>query len=181
MAIDLGPMRLSIAVAAALLCSTMQPRGALLHAQAGPPSAGVVASITATGCLERWNSDQEASATGAPPDAPPAGAHYVLTQVEGREASATAAGGGTPGKPNRDTRYLLLTKTAADFDAHLHHTVKVVGTIAPQPTEGALPSERAADPSRSETNLPNGPERRSYRDNLIEVSSLTMVSAKCGK
>jgi hypothetical protein len=59
--------------------------------------------------------------------------------------------------------------------------VKVVGSIAPQPSEGASAVDRAVDPSRAETNLPEQPASEAYRTNLIEVSSLTMVSRSCGK
>ena len=143
--------------------------------------AGVVASITVTGCLEKWSSAAPPSPTGAPTEKAPAGAEYVLTHVEGQTESATAAGGGKTEQANPQTRYLLLPSPAMDFSAHVNHRVKVAGTIAPQPSEGASPADRAINPSASETNLPERPESRAYQTNLLEVSSLTMVSRSCGK
>jgi len=149
--------------------------------QAGKPVAGVVASVTVTGCLERWSTAAPPSPTGAPTEKAPAGAEYVLTQVEGHTESATAAGGGKTGQADPKARYLLLPSPSMDLSAHLNHKVKVAGTIAPQPSEGASPADRAINPSASETNLPERPESSAYQTNLLEVSSLTMVSPNCGK
>jgi hypothetical protein len=160
----------------ALLAQTPSPA-----TSQGKPVAGVVASVTVTGCLERWSSAAASSPTGAATDKPPAGAEYVLTQVEGQTESATAAGGGKAEQTDPKTRYLLLPSPSTNFSAHLNHKVKVVGTIAPQPSEGASPADRAINPSASETNLPEHPEPKAYQTNLIEVSSLTMVARSCGK
>jgi hypothetical protein len=142
--------------------------------------AGVVASVTLTGCLERWSSQATASPTGAPTEKAPAGAEFVLTQVDGQTASATAAGGGTPTATEQDKQYLLLSSPSIDLPAHLNHKVKIVGTIAPQPSEGASAVDRMIEPSSSETNLPQDRRSEAYRANLIEVSSLTMVARSCG-
>jgi hypothetical protein len=150
-------------------------------AQTGRPVAGVVASVTLTGCLERWSSAASPSPTGAPTEKAPAGAEFVLTQVAGQSESATSAGSGTTERADPKARYLLLPSPSMDFAAHLNHTVKVVGTIAPQPSEGASAVDHAINPSSSETNLPERPEAKAYQSNLIEVSSLTMVSRSCGK
>lgn len=147
--------------------------------QGEKPVAGVVASVTLTGCLARWSDEAAASPTGASATAP-AGAEYVLTRVEGQVASATSAGA-TPAKPAHDTRYLLLSSPKVNLVTHLNHKVQIVGTIAPQPSEGASLAESIAEPSRAETNLPAGPTSEAYRLNLVEVSSLTMVSPTCGK
>jgi hypothetical protein len=147
--------------------------------QGEKPVAGVVASVTLTGCLERWSDEAAASPAGTPGKAP-AGAEYVLTRVEGQVASATSAAA-TPAKPANDARYLLLSSPKVNFATHLNHKVQIVGTIAPQPSEGASPAESIAEPSRAETNLPAGPKSEAYRLNLVEVSSLTMVSPACGK
>ncbi len=143
--------------------------------------AGVVASVTLTGCLERWSSEAAPSPTGAPAEKAPAGAEYVLTQVEGQVAPAAPSGGAPTAQREQGTRYLLLSSPSTNFASHLNHKVKIVGTIAPQPSEGASPAEQIAEPSRAETNLPAGPPSEAYQINLIEVSSLTMVARTCTK
>jgi hypothetical protein len=105
----------------------------------------------------------------------------MLTGVEGQTTSATASGGGSPDRTEPETRYLLLASKTVDYETHLRHKVRIVGTIAPQPTEGASPTDRVVEPSTRETNLPAGPESRAYRTNLLEVASLTMVSRSCGQ
>lgn len=164
--------------------------GAALFAQASAPpppapgekaTVGVVATVSATGCLEAWRSDDSvASPSVTPREKAPAGAHFMLTRVEGQTASTTGASVGKSEKTPRETRYLLLSSPGLDFTPHLNHKVKIVGTIAPQPSEGASPAERVADPSTRETNLPEGQKSEAYDYNLIEVSSLTMVSTACG-
>ena len=149
--------------------------------QVGKPVAGVVASVTVTGCLQQWSAAAPPSPTGAPADRAPAGAEFVLTQVEGQTESATSASGGKTEPAGAKARYLLLPSPSTDFAMHLNHKVKVVGTIAPQPSEGASAADHAINPSSSETNLPEHPESGAYQTNLIEVSSLTMVSRNCGK
>jgi len=160
--------------AAATICAqtTPQPAG-------GRATTGVVATVAATGCIERWTSPGDA--VGAPDgEQAPAGVQYVLTQVEGATASATAAGAGKSESTPRQTRYLLLPSPAMDYAPHLHHKVKIAGTIAPQPSEGAAPETRAVDPTSRETNLPDR-KSAAYDDNLLEVASLTMVARSCGK
>ena len=144
------------------------------QAQPGKASTGVVATVTATGCVERWT-PQQGEATAKAPD----GVEYVLTRVEGRTASATEAGAGTSERTPPAARYLLLSQPALNLAAHLNHRVRIDGTTAPQPTQGASLTESLANPASRETNLPEGPEPKSYRDNLIDVSSLTMVSREC--
>jgi len=167
---------IAFAASTALFAQTAPPPSA----SAQKPLAGVVASVTLTGCIERWSSEATPSPTGAPTEKAPAGAEYVLTNVDGQAASANAAGGGKPTQAQAEKRYLLLSTSKQDFAPHVNHTVKIVGTIAPQPSEGASPAERAIDPSKSETNLPERPSE-AYQANLVEVSSLTMVSRECGK
>ncbi len=167
-----------------LMCGTLGlAAGTVLGAQTPPPQtekpvAGVVATVTLTGCLERWTSEATPSPDGAPPEKAPAGAEFVLTNVAGQTASATAGAAATPAR-ERGARYLLLSSPTMAFAPHLNHTVTVVGSITPQPSEGASAAERIAEPSRSETNLPAGPRSEAYRLNLVEVSKLTMVSATC--
>ena len=103
----------------------------------------------------------------------------MLTRVEGRTASATEASSGTSQRTPPATRYLLLSQPSLNLAAHLNHRVKIDGTIAPQPTQGASLTDNLTNPASRETNLPEGPEPKSYRDNLIDVSSLTMVGRDC--
>ncbi|MEO7158090.1 MAG: hypothetical protein ABI039_11030 [Vicinamibacterales bacterium] len=105
---------------------------------------------------------------------------YVLTHIEGRTASATAAGAGVPERTPPSTRYLLLSQPSVDLSTHLNHRVKIDGTISPQPTQGASLTDTLVNPAARETNLPEGPEPTSYRDNVIDVASLTMVARGCG-
>jgi len=160
-----APMTLIAAIAQA-----QQP------AQASHANTGVVATVTATGCVERW-SPQPGDTAGKPPD----GVQFVLTHIDGRTESATAAGGGTPEKTPPAARYLLLPQRTLNLASHLAHRVRIDGTIAPQPTEGASLADNLTNPASRETNLPDGPEPKSYQDNVLDVSSLTMVAATCGK
>ena len=146
--------------------------GTALLAQAPQEKAatGVVATITATGCLE---------STAGLAEKPPAGAKFVLTHVDGRTASATSGEAGKTEKTGPETRYLLLPDPKLDVAAHLNHRVKIVGTIAPQPSEGASLTEIVTDPASRETNLPGGAKPEGYQYNLVDVSSLTMVSGSC--
>jgi hypothetical protein len=139
------------------------------------PETGAVASVTATGCLDRWSAVKPDLGNGAPVERPPAGVQFVLTARDGETPATTpdAARSGT-GK-----RYLLLDNPNVNYAAHLRHTVTVVGTIAPQPAPGASAEDRAIDPSARETNLPQRPEPAAYQMNLVEVASLKMVSADC--
>lgn len=136
--------------------------------------AGVVASFTATGCLE-----PAVTAPIASPEASedrPAGVKFMLTKVDrqpGASASADA--------DRREVRYLLLSGPELDLSRHVNHKVTVTGTIAPQPTEGASAADRAADPTTRETNLPKGAESSAFHYNLVEVSSLKMVATSCDK
>ena len=86
----------------------------------------------------------------------------------------------TPLRPPA-SRYLLLPQRTLNLAAHLGHRVRIDGTIAPQPTEGATLADNLSNPAARETNLPEGPESKSYRDNVIDVASLTMVAPACGK
>ena len=136
----------------------------------------MVATVTATGCLERW-APTPGDTAGKAPD----GVQFVLTGIEGLTASATSAGVGTSEKTPPAARYLLLPQPSMNLAAHLNHRVKIDGTIAPQPSEGASLADNLSNPAARETNLPEGGESKSYRDNLIELSSLTMVAGSCGK
>jgi len=131
--------------------------------------------VTATGCIERWS--PQGGDTAKAPD----GVQYVLTRIEGRTASTTSAEMGTPEKTPPAARYLLLSQPSLNLAAHLNHRVRIDGTIAPQPTEGASLADHLTNPATRETNLPEGPEPKSYRDNVVELSSLTMVAPSCGK
>jgi hypothetical protein len=147
--------------------------------QVGKATTGVVATVTATGCLERWTPTATAEAQPMPKG--PDGVEYVLTQVEGRSRSATAEGGGVAERTPARTRYLLLPDPSIAFATHLHQRVKIVGSIAPQPAEGASEQDQAINPSSSETNLPQGAKSEAYQDNLVEVAKLTVVARSCGK
>jgi hypothetical protein len=136
----------------------------------------VVATVSATGCIERW-SPQSGDTTAKAPD----GVQYVLTRIDGKTLSATSAGGGAPEQTPAAARYLLLSQPSQNLAAHLNHRVKIDGTIAPQPTEGASLADNLSNPAARETNLPEGPESKSYRDNLVDVSSLTMIANSCGQ
>jgi hypothetical protein len=149
------------------------------QSQTDKPKTGVVATVTATGCVERWR--PIAPAMAQPNSHAPSGVEYVLTHVEGVTQSATAAGGGVPESTSPTTRYLLLPDPARAFASHLNHRVKIVGTIAPQPADGATATDQLTDPSSSETNLPAGPRPAAYQDNVVEVSTLTVISKGCGK
>jgi hypothetical protein len=139
---------------------------------------GVVATLSITGCLERWAPDP--AAAGDPSAAkPPAGVQFMLTQAEGLAASATSETGKAQAAPPE--RYLLLESKTVDYAAHLSHRVRIAGTIAPQPSAGASLAQQIVDPSTRETNLPARPETVSYDGNLVDVSALTMVARSCGK
>ena len=144
--------------------------------QPAKASTGVVATVSATGCVERWSPQPGDGATKAPE-----GVEYMLTRVEGRTASATEAGSGTSERTPPAARYLLLSEPALNLAGHLNHRVRIDGTIAPQPTQGASLTDNLTNPASRETNLPEGPEPKSYRDNLIDVSSLTMVGRECSQ
>jgi hypothetical protein len=144
--------------------------------QVAQAKTGVVATVSATGCVERW-SPQPGDTTTKPPD----GVQFVLTHVDGKTASATTAGTPPVERTPPATRYLLLPQPSLNLGAHLNHRVRVDGTIAPQPTEGASLADAVTNPAARETNLPERPESKSYRDNLIDVSALTMVAGTCGK
>ncbi len=137
---------------------------------------GVVATLSVTGCLERWAPD--ATAGGDATANPPAGVHFVLTQAVGQSASATSNSPASQPAPTPE-RYLLLDNKAVDYAAHLNHRVRIAGTIAPQPSTGASLAQQLADPSTRETNLPAQAETASYDGNLVDVSSLTMVARGC--
>ncbi|MEP6783165.1 MAG: hypothetical protein ABI983_05810 [Acidobacteriota bacterium] len=126
--------------------------------------------------MERWSAQAGDTITKAPD-----GVQFVLTRIDGRTESATAAGGGTPEQTPPASRYLLLPQPALNLAAHLNHRVRIDGTIAPQPTEGASLADNLTNPAARETNLPDGPESKSYRDNVIDVVTLTMVAGSCGK
>ena len=134
---------------------------------------GVVATLSVTGCLERWAPD--AAAGGDAAANPPAGVHFVLTQAVGQSASATSNSPAAQTAPTPE-RYLLLDNTSVDYAAHLNHRVRIAGTIAPQPSTGASLAQQLADPSTRETNLPAKAETASYGGNLVDVSALTMVA-----
>lgn len=165
-----------------LSCSTillalgvvLAPTASRAQTPSPKPETGAVASVTVTGCLERWSAAKPDGASDPAADAPPAGAEYMLTSQDPDPASRAAASG-----PESKKRYLLLDNPKVDYAAHLRHTVTVVGTITPQPTPGASAEDRAIDPSTRETNLPLRPEPAAYRLNLVEVSSLKMVSNEC--
>lgn len=139
---------------------------------------GVVATLSITGCLERWTPDP---AAGGDPASlkPPAGVQFMLTHAEGQAASATSNTGKPQSAPPE--RYLLLESKTVDYAAHLNHRVRIAGTIAPQPSTGASLAQQIVDPSTRETNLPARPETASYDGNLVDVSALTMVARSCGK
>lgn len=143
--------------------TTIPPSGhAVPQPKTAPPAAAPGApGVTATGCLERWQSD---ASTGAAVDKGPAGVTYVLTRIQG-EASK---------------RYLLLPDPKITYAAHLNHLVTIAGTIVPQPAPGASLSDAIADPATRETNLPAAGKPETYQDNLIEVKALTMVARACG-
>jgi hypothetical protein len=163
----------TIACLGALAIST-----ATAAAQSQPATVsktGVVATVSATGCIERW-APQAGDTNVKAPD----GVQFVLTGIDGKTVSATSADG-APGKTPSAARYLLLSQPSHNVAAHLNHRVKIEGTIAPQPTEGASLADNLSNPASRETNLPEGPESKSYRDNVVDVSSVTMIAKSCGQ
>lgn len=168
-----------------LMCGTAALAcGAVLAAQTAQPprvekpAAGVVAAVTLTGCLQRVPADL---ATGGSDERPavPAGVTHILTMADGVAIPAPETGAGGAPTVERDRRFLLLAGPTMPLAPHENHTVKVVGTITPQPAPGATTEEKIAEPSRAETNLPAGPTPEAYRLNLVEVASVTMVSRSC--
>jgi hypothetical protein len=143
--------------------TTVPPSGhAVPKPTTAPPEAVPPPVVTATGCIERWQAEATA---GVPADKGPAGVTHVLTRIQGEDAK----------------RYLLLPDPKLNFAAHLNHRVTLTGTIAPQPSAGASVADSIADPATRETNLPSGGAKpETYQDNLIEVSTLTMVARACG-
>ena len=137
---------------------------------------GVVATLSVTGCLERWAPDPAASADAAAK--PPAGVLFMLTHAEGQSASATSESPSAQTAPAPE-RYLLLESKTVDYAAHLNHRVRIAGTIAPQPSTGASLAQQIVDPATRETNLPEKAETASYSGNLVDVSALTMVAKSC--
>jgi hypothetical protein len=164
-----GTLIAAVTVLAGRSSASQQP------APSAKASTGVVATVSATGCVERWSPMPGDTATR------PDGVEFVLTRVDGQTASANAAGSGTAGATPPATRYLLLSQPTLKQAAHVNHRVKIDGTIAPQPTQGASLSDSLANPAARETNLPEGPEPKSYRDNLIDVSHLAMIGRECGE
>lgn len=144
--------------------TTIPPSGhAVPKPQTAPPEAAPAPTVTATGCVERWQA--EATAAGVTTDKGPAGVTYVLTRIQG----------------DATKRYLLLPDPKLNFAAHLNHRVTLTGTIAPHPSAGASVADSIADPATRETNLPaGGAKPETHQDNLIEVSTLTMVARACG-
>jgi hypothetical protein len=175
-----GWMEMRMRTRVLIWCGSALLIGSVVHAQQPPQAAqaktGVVATVTATGCVERWT-PQPGDTTTKPPD----GVQFILTHIEGKTASATTAGAPATEKTPPAAHYLLLPQPSLNLAAHVNHRVRVDGTIAPQPTEGASPADVAINPAARETNLPEAPESKSYRDNLIDVKSLTMVAGTCGK
>ena len=160
--------------------TTIPPSGhAVPQPQTAPPAASPTApTVTASGCLERWPGG--GTAAGAA-DKGPAGVTFVLTGIQGETTSAVAAGASKTTTTSPQARYLLLPDPKVDYAAHLNHRVKLTGKIAPQPAPGASVVDSIADPATRETNLPpDGDKPAAYHDNLIEVSTLTMVARTCG-
>lgn len=146
------------------------------QAPAQTSKTGVVATLSVTGCLERWAPD--AGSGGDAAAKPPAGVQFMLTHAQGQSASATSGAPTTQAAPSPD-RYLLLESKTVDYAAHLNHRVRITGTIAPQPSTGASLAQQIEDPSTRETNLPAKAETASYDGNLVDVSGLTMVARSC--
>ena len=163
----------ALAAAVSINARTPQP-----SAQQRTPRVGVVASVTATGCLERWT--PSTTDTTQPNEKGPSGVEYVLTHVDGVTQSKTSAGGGVLERTPPTTRYLLLPDPSLNLALHLNHRVQIVGTIAPQPSKGASARDQAIDPSSSETNLPAGAKPEPFSDNIVEISKLTMIDRRCG-
>ena len=163
--------------------TAVPPSGhAVPQPKTAPPTVpAVAATVTATGCVERWRADSTAAPAGAAADKGPAGVAYMLTHVQGETQSAGAASAGKAEATAPQTRYLLLPDSKVDFAAHLNHRVKITGSIAPQPSAGASLADAVADPTTRETNLPADSKSEAYRDNLVEVSTLTMVGRACGE
>jgi hypothetical protein len=138
--------------------------------------AGVVATLSVTGCLVRWAPD--VSGGGAASAKPPAGVEFMLTDAQGQSASATSASPAAQPAP-APKRYLLLENKTVDYAAHVNHRVRIAGSIAPQPSTGASLAQQIVDPSTRETNLPAQAETVSYDGNLVDVSALTMVARSC--
>jgi hypothetical protein len=162
-------------ITACLACVVLA--GTAIAAQAPQKSdTGVVATLSVTGCLQRWAPDAAAGETAAAQ--PPAGVQFMLTGAEGRTASATSTSPAsqTASKPQR---YLLLESKTVDYAAHVNHRVQIAGTIAPQPSTGASLAQQVVDPSTRETNLPVKAETASYDGTLVDVSALTMMSRTC--
>ena len=160
--------------AAAGLRAAAEPR-----VQRDTPRVGVVASVTATGCIERWT--PSAPDTARTPGKSPGGIEYVLTHIDGVTRSNTAANGGVPERTSPNTRYLLLPDPSLKLASHVNHRVAIVGTIAPQPSQGASAGDQIVDPSSRETNLPGAGQPEPFSDNLVEISKLTMIDRRCGK
>jgi hypothetical protein len=147
------------------------------QAPAQKSETGVVATLSVTGCLQRWAPDAAAAGETAAAQ-PPAGVHFMLTDAEGQAASATSTSPSAQSAP-MPKRYLLLESKAVDYAAHVNHRVQITGTIAPQPSTGASLAQQIVDPSTRETNLPVKAETASYDGTLVDVSALTMMSRTC--
>ncbi len=167
-----GTARIILCVACLLL------GGITANGQGQQPDAGVVATLSVTGCLERWA--PMPAAGGDPAVVAPAGVEFMLTQIEGQTVSATSTTS-TAQPAAAKERYLLLPAKGMNYAAHLNHRVRIAGTIAPQPSTGASLAQQLTDPGSRETNLPAVPEAASYGGNLVEVSTLTMVARSCGQ
>ena len=141
--------------------------------------ADVASSTTVTGCLKTWDSRAMAPATGAgsgagsaaspAPRRPTGASEFVLTNVEGAQAT------GSKGS------FLLKTSDSSiSFSQHLNHKVSLTGTIADaaksmDPSASAPPTadkpsaDRDASASGRDAKLP-----------ILNVTALKMVSPTCG-
>jgi hypothetical protein len=160
-----------------LACVLLAATAITAQAPAQKSDTGVVATLSVTGCLQRWAPDANAAGETAAAQ-PPAGVRFMLTDAEGRSASATSTSPSPQTAPTPQ-RYLLLESKAVDYAAHVNHRVRIGGTIAPQPSTGASLAQQIVDPSTRETNLPAKAETTSYDGTLVDVSALTMIARTC--
>ena len=172
-------VRINGQIGSCLACVLLAGTAMAAQASGQKSETGVVATLSVTGCLQRWAPDSVTAGETAAAQ-PPAGVQFMLTDAEGRAASATSTAARAQTAPTPQ-RYLLLESKTVDYAAHVNHRVRIGGTIAPQPSTGASLAQQIVDPSTRETNLPAKAETASYDGTLVDVSGLTMIAPTCAR
>ncbi len=177
---------LSAAVAATAISAYAQTPTPTTKPDQQPRSAQ--SPITVTGCLKPWDQSmgtlpREGSATapstGAAGSAA-AGTRYVLTDVQNSGSST-----GTPSTPSTSTpsmsaqtgarRYVLAAGSGVNLAGHVHHTVRVTGTL----DQSSMAGDRATTGQGGESSEGRMGAGASGPLTTLTATSVTMVNATC--